>query len=118
MDEQISNGAQFLVIKDNSYKKVTAFHEFAIDIDDLTCTSLDEKFFLESKKVGFILTNVDEQSATIKILNHEGGEIKILFNEKKELIINDTKYIFELLAIRFNADKWYNWKISFVASAN
>ena len=113
MNNDIPNGAQFLVIKDGSYKKVTAFPEFPIETHILNANDLSEDAFVKAGRVGFILTNVDSESATIKFLNTNVDDMKISFGEKKEFSIGNDTYMIELWAIRYNAPAWDQWKISF-----
>lgn len=109
----ISNGAQFLVIKDASFKKVTAFPEFPIEMQTLTANDLSENDFVKAGRVGFILTNVDSESATIKFLNTNVDDMKISLGEKKEFSIDNNTYTVELWAVRYNAPAWDQWKVSF-----
>ncbi len=114
MNDDIPNGAQFLIVKDNEFKKVTAFPEFPIEIQTLTAIDVNEEDFIKTGRLGFILTNVNEQSATIKFLNNTtSSELLIHFGERKEFTINNSTYLIELWAIRYNAPKWDQWKVAF-----
>lgn len=113
MTNILPNGAQFLIIRNGAYQKVTAFIDTPIELNDLTAVNRTEEEFIKEGRVGFILTNVNEKDASIKFLNANVEEMVINLGESKNVVIDSTELKIELWAVRVDSEDWDKWKVSF-----
>lgn len=113
MTNILPNGAQFLIIRKDTYQKVTAFVGTPIELSDLTAVNRTEEEFIKERRVGFILTNATEKDVSIKFLNANVEEMAINLGESKNVVIDNNEIKIELWAVRVNSEAWDKWKVSF-----
>ncbi|MBP6926314.1 MAG: hypothetical protein KBB70_01295 [Candidatus Pacebacteria bacterium] len=113
MENQLPDGAQFLILKENRHGKATAFTEFPIELSTLTAVNFSEADFIKAGRVGFILDRASDEDATIRFLNAENAPLTVAFGKTEVLTIQDVIYTIELWAVRHNATEWDKWRISF-----
>ena len=113
MTNVLPNGAQFLIVRNGTHQKVTAFMGIPIELSDLTAVNRTEQEFVKEGKVGFMLTNATEKDASIKFLNSNIEEVAINLGESKDVVIDNNELKIELWAVRVNSEIWDKWKVSF-----
>lgn len=114
MENKLPDGAQFLVMRGAEHKKVTCFLEMPIELSDLTAINRDEVTFIQEGRNGFMLTEVTDKSASVKLLTKDINKVvTINFGEPKNIEIAGTSLVFELWAVRLDSSVWDKWKISF-----
>ena len=114
MENKIPDGAQFLVIKGAEHKKVTCFLGIPIELGGLTAINRDEATFIQEGRSGFVLTEVADKSASLKILSSDTNEIIMVnFGEPKSVVIAGVSLVFELWSVRLDPNIPDKWNVSF-----